>query len=152
MKEKIIEYIKQLEKRYVYYENRAFELLSIDNCMYDYYKGKADSIRATINDLNDILADRTYEERLDKILEKERIKWKDNGGNFSAMLKKNQLYKSKIAYYAVPWLVTYLYRSMKKGNKKDIDDILKTLVEIHNITLDDKGNLCFIKDNKSEVK
>ena len=74
MKEKIIEYIKQLEKRFGYYENRAYEHLSIDNCMYDYYKGKADSIRATINDLNDILADRTYKERLDKILEKERIK------------------------------------------------------------------------------
>ena len=74
MKEKIIEYIKQLEKRFGYYENRAYELLSIDNCMYGYYKGKADSIRATINDLNDILADRTYKERLDKILEKERIK------------------------------------------------------------------------------
>ncbi len=68
MKEKIIEYIKQLEKRYGYYENRAYEVLSIDACMYDYYKGKADSIRATINDLNDILVDRTYNERIDKVL------------------------------------------------------------------------------------
>lgn len=71
MKEKIIEYIKQLEKRYEYYENRAYELLSIDTCLYDYYKGKADSIRATINDLNDLLKDRSYSERLDKIFEKE---------------------------------------------------------------------------------
>ncbi len=71
MKDKIIEYIKQLEKRFGYYENRAYELLSIDTCMYDYYKGKADSIRATINDLNDILDGRTYKERLYKIFEKE---------------------------------------------------------------------------------
>lgn len=68
MKEKIIEYIKQLDKCYGHYENLAYRFLSIDNCMYDYYKGIADSIRATINDLEDILLDRTYKERLDKIL------------------------------------------------------------------------------------
>ena len=66
--------------------------------------------------------------------------------------EKNQLYKTKIAYYAVPWLVTYLHRSMKKGNKKDVDDILKTLDEIHNITLDEKGNLCFIKTRLNNEK
>lgn len=66
--------------------------------------------------------------------------------------EKNRLYKSKIAYYAVPWLVIYLHKSIKKGNKSDIESILKTLEEIHNITLDDKGNLCFIKDNKREVE
>lgn len=71
MKEKIIEYIKQLEKRYGDYENLCYRLLTIDTCEYDYYKGKADSIRATINDLNDILEDRSYKERLDKIIEKE---------------------------------------------------------------------------------
>lgn len=68
MKDKIIEYIEQLEKRFGYYEKRSYELLSIDICLYNYYKGKADSIRATINDLNDILADITYKERLYKIL------------------------------------------------------------------------------------
>lgn len=70
MREKIIQYIKQLEKRFGYYENRAYELLSIDTCMYDYYyyKGKADSIRACINDLNYLLEDRAYNERLYKIL------------------------------------------------------------------------------------
>lgn len=66
--------------------------------------------------------------------------------------EKNQLYKSKIAYYAVPWLVTYLHRSIKKGNVKDVESILKTLKEIHNITLDEKGNLIFVEDIKSEVK
>ena len=66
--------------------------------------------------------------------------------------EKNKLYKTKIAYYAVPWLVTYLDRSMKKGNVKDVVSILETLEKIHNITLDDKGNLCYIKDNKSEVR
>ena len=66
--------------------------------------------------------------------------------------EKNKLYKSKIAYYAVPWLVTCLHRSMKKGNVKDVVSIFETLEKIHNITLDEKGNLCFIKDNKSEIK
>ena len=66
--------------------------------------------------------------------------------------EKNRLYKSKVAYYAVPWLATYLHRSIKKRNKKDIEYILKTLKEVHNITLDEKGNLCFIKENKSEVE
>jgi len=66
--------------------------------------------------------------------------------------EKNRLYKLKIAYYAVPWLVTYLHKSVKKGNVKDVETILKTLKEIHNITLDEKGNLCFIKDNNSEVE
>ena len=66
--------------------------------------------------------------------------------------EKKRLYKSKIAYYAVPWLATYLHRSIKKGNIKDMESILETLEKIHNITLDEKGNLCFIKDNKSEVR
>ncbi len=66
--------------------------------------------------------------------------------------EKNQLYKAKIEYYAIPLLATYLHRSIKKNNKKDIESILKTLKEIHNITLDEKRNLCFIKDDKSEIK
>ena len=66
--------------------------------------------------------------------------------------EKNKLYNSKIAYYAVPWLVTCLHRSIKKGNVKDVESILKTLEEIHNITLDEKGNLIFVKDTKGEVK
>lgn len=67
--------------------------------------------------------------------------------------EKNRLYESELAYYAVPWLATYLHRSIKKECKKDIDSILKTLEVKHNITLDDNGNLCFVKDNKeSEVE
>ena len=66
--------------------------------------------------------------------------------------EKNQLYKAKIEYYAVPLLATYLDKSIKKDNKKDIESILKTLEKLHNITLDEKGNLCFIKENKSEVR
>ena len=66
--------------------------------------------------------------------------------------EKNRLYKSKIAYYAVPWLVTCLHRSIKKGNVKDVESILKTLEEIHNITLDEKGNLCFIKTRLNNEK
>jgi len=65
---KIIEYIEQLEvsyKRYInaYYRS-GYEVQDLDK----YYLGLADCVRATINDLNDILNNRTYSERLDKIL------------------------------------------------------------------------------------
>lgn len=58
--------------------------------------------------------------------------------------EKNKVYKWDMSYIAVPWLVNYLYKSMKKGNQKDVDDILKTLEEKHGITLDENGHLCFL--------
>jgi len=68
MKIKILEYIEQLEKSYNFYMGEYYKSLSkIQNPDY-YNQGKADSVRATINDLNDILNNRTYSERLDKIL------------------------------------------------------------------------------------
>lgn len=70
MREKIIEYIKQLEKSYEHNENLSYHPINVNTCMFNYYQGWADSIRATINDLNDLLNDRTYSERLDKILGK----------------------------------------------------------------------------------
>jgi len=67
MREKIIEYIKQLEKVYGVYMGEYYKSLS-KNQDPDYYnQGKADSVKATINDLNDILKGITYSERLDKI-------------------------------------------------------------------------------------
>jgi hypothetical protein len=60
--------------------------------------------------------------------------------------EKNRLYKEEISYIAVPWLVTFLHSSIKKGNKKDVDSILDTLREKHGITLDEQGNLCFSDD------
>lgn len=71
MKEKILEYIKQLEKSYEHYENLKHQPLNFSTCMFDYYQGRLDSIRATINDLNDILENRTYCRRLAEILRKE---------------------------------------------------------------------------------
>ena len=68
MKNKIVEYIKQLEKSYEHNEELRYHPLNANTGMSYYYQGKADSIRATINDLNDILNNRTYSERLDKIL------------------------------------------------------------------------------------
>lgn len=58
--------------------------------------------------------------------------------------EKNKVYKWEMSYIAVPWLVTYLHKSMKKGNKKDVDDIIKTLEEKHGIKLDENGYLCFL--------
>jgi hypothetical protein len=60
--------------------------------------------------------------------------------------EKNRLYKGEISYIAVPWLVTYLHRSIKKGNKKDVDSILNVLRVNYGITLDEQGNLCFSDD------
>lgn len=68
MREKIKEYIKQLEKSYEKNEQLRYHPINVNTCMNDYYQGRADSIRATINDLNDILKNRTYSERLDEIL------------------------------------------------------------------------------------
>lgn len=59
---------------------------------------------------------------------------------------KNRLYASEYSYCAVPWLVMFLYKSIKKGNKKDVESILETLNNKHSIVLDDKGNLCFSDD------
>lgn len=70
MRKKIIEYKKQLEKSYEENEQLRYQPINVNNCMNDYYQGRADSIKATINDLNDILNNRTYSERLDKILQK----------------------------------------------------------------------------------
>lgn len=51
MRNKIIEYIKQLEKKYEDY------MAEYDEGLDAYYWETADSIRATINDLKDILKD-----------------------------------------------------------------------------------------------
>lgn len=68
MRNKIIEYIKQLEESYEHNEELRYHPINANTCMSNYYQGKADSIRATINDLNDILNGITYSERLEKIL------------------------------------------------------------------------------------
>ncbi len=57
--------------------------------------------------------------------------------------EKNRSYEWEWSYIAVPWLVMYLHKSMKKGNKKDVESILRTLRVHHGITLDDDENLCF---------
>lgn len=72
MRNKIIEYIEQLEKSY---ENYMVEYYKTSD---RYYAGMADSVRATINDLDDLLNNITYRERLDKILQTKELENETN--------------------------------------------------------------------------
>lgn len=66
---------------------------------------------------------------------------------FLRKAKRERLYESELSYTRVPYFVRCLDRARRLRDDVEVEEILRYLKGKHGVTLNEKGELCFVRSD-----